>query len=378
MNKKICCVITNRASYTKFKSLLKYLKKDSKINVQIVVASGVILEKYGNLDEVIKKDGFKITEKIHMLLESQTLLSNAKSTGIGVSEFSSCFERIKPDLVILMADRFEVLSAAIAASYQNIKIAHIQGGEDSGNIDQKVRYAVSHLSDFHFPSTKKSYNKLKNIFGANKNIFLSGCPSTDLCKKIEKKNLNQLIKISSLFSGVGEKIDFRKNYVLVMQHPVTDEYGHGYKQIDETMKACLKLNTTIIWFWPNPDSGSSYVSKFLRTKRETLKLKNILFIKNAPPENFLLLLKFSKCIIGNSSAGIRESSYLGVPSVNIGTRQSNRERAKNVLDCNYNSNNILKSIKYQLKKKYKKNNLYGHGNAGYKIFKKIKFILKKI
>ena len=126
MKKKVCCVITNRASYTKFKELCYLLKRDRNITLQIVVASGVILEKYGSLIREIKNDGFRITEIIHMLLESQTLLSNAKSTGIGVSEFSSCFERIKPNLVLLMADRFEILSAAIAASYQNIKIAHIQ------------------------------------------------------------------------------------------------------------------------------------------------------------------------------------------------------------------------------------------------------------
>ena len=169
--KKVCCVITNRASYAKFKSLLIHLKKDKKINLQLVVAAGAFLEKYGRLDNEIKKDGFKISEKIHMLLESQTLLSNAKSTGIGISEFSSCFDRLKPELLVLMADRFEILSAAIAASYQNIKIAHIQGGEVSGNIDQKVRYAVTQLSDYHFPSTKKANQNLVRILNSKKYFF---------------------------------------------------------------------------------------------------------------------------------------------------------------------------------------------------------------
>ena len=375
MKKKVCCVITNRASYTKFKELCYLLKRDRNITLQIVVASGVILEKYGSLIREIKNDGFRITEIIHMLLESQTLLSNAKSTGIGVSEFSSCFERIKPNLVLLMADRFEILSAAIAASYQNIKIAHIQGGEDSGNIDQKVRYAVSHLSDFHFPSTKKSYKKLVNILNNNKNIFYSGCPSIDLCKKIKKKSISNMKKIKSLLVGVGNNIDLRDDYIIVMQHPVTNEYGYGNEQIHETMQACRKINLNVIWFWPNPDSGTSSLSKYIRKKREKLKLEKFLFIKNVSPENFLFLLKFSKCIVGNSSAGIRESSYLGVPAINIGSRQNNRERAKNVVDCDYNSSQIYSLIKKQIQKKYKKSTLYGKGNAARNIFFRIKKIL---
>lgn len=373
--KKVCCVITNRASYAKFKSLLTHLKKDKKINLQLVVAAGAFLEKYGRLDKEIKKDGFKISEKIYMLLESQTLLSNAKSTGIGVSEFSSCFDRLKPELLVLMADRFEVLSAAIAASYQNIKIAHIQGGEVSGNIDQKVRYAVSQLSDYHFPSTRKANQNLVRIFNSKKNIFLTGCPSIDLCKEIDKKSSKEFLKLSKYLTGVGNKVNLKKDYVIVLQHPVTDEYGQGKNQVLKTMNSILKLNLQTIWFWPNPDSGNADISKYLRIFREMNFNDKILFVKNINPQHFLLLLKYSRCIIGNSSAGIRESSYLGTPSVNIGSRQKNRERGKNVIDVNYDQKKILKKIKFQISKKYKKNHLYGSGNAGLKIYKRIKSIL---
>ncbi len=294
MKKKVCCVITNRASYTKFKELCYLLKRDRNITLQIVVASGVILEKYGSLIREIKNDGFRITEIIHMLLESQTLLSNAKSTGIGVSEFSSCFERIKPNLVLLMADRFEILSAAIAASYQNIKIAHIQGGEDSGNIDQKVRYAVSHLSDFHFPSTKKSYKKLVNILNNNKNIFYSGCPSIDLCKKIKKKSISNMKKIKSLLVGVGNNIDLRDDYIIVMQHPVTNEYGYGNEQIHETMQACRKINLNVIWFWPNPDSGTSSLSKYIRKKKRKIKIGKIFIYQKCLSRKLFIFVKIFK------------------------------------------------------------------------------------
>ena len=373
--KKVCCVITNRASYSKFKSLLIHLKKDKKINLQLVVAAGAFLEKYGRLDKEIKKDGFKISEKIHMLLESQTLLSNAKSTGIGISEFSSCFDRIKPDLLVLMADRFEILSAAIAASYQNIRIAHIQGGEVSGNIDQKVRYAVTQLSDYHFPSTKKANQNLVRILNSKKNIFLTGCPSIDLCKEINKKSYKEFLMISNYLIGVGHKVNLKKDYVIVLQHPVTNEYGQGKNQVLKTMNSVLKLNLQTIWFWPNPDSGNADISKFLRRFREMNFKDKILFVKNINPQQFLLLLKYARCIIGNSSAGIRESSFLGTPSVNIGSRQKNRERGKNVISVNYDQKKIFKKIKFQIGKKYKKDNLYGSGNAGLKIYKRIKSIL---
>ena len=373
--KKICCVITNRASYAKFKSLLILLKKDKKIKLQLVIAAGAFLEKYGRLDKEIQRDGFKINEKIHMLLESQTLLSNAKSTGIGISEFSSSFDRLKPDLLILMADRFEILSAAIAASYQNIRIAHVQGGEVSGNIDQKVRYAVSQLSDYHFPSTKKAYQNLVRIFKSKKNIYLTGCPSTDLCEETIKKSYTEFLSLSNYLTGVGHQIDLKKDYVVVLQHPVTDEYGQGKNQVLETMKSILKLNIQTIWFWPNPDSGNADISKYLRIFREENFRNKVFFIKNINPHQFLLLLKHSRCIIGNSSAGIRESSFLGIPSVNIGSRQNNRERGRNVISVGYDHKKILKKIKLQIRKKYKKNNLYGEGNAGLKIYKKIKSIL---
>ena len=368
MKKNIMCVITNRASYAKLKSLLVNLKEKS--NLQIVLAAGALVEKYGDLEIQIKKDGFRIVDKIFMLLDSQTLINNTKSTGIGILEFSNCFYRNNPSLVILMADRFEILSAAIAASYQNIKIAHIQGGENSGNIDQKVRYAVSALSDIHFPSTKKAYEILKRK-ELKKNIFLSGCPSIDLCKKIEKRKLEKLIKIFKNYKGVGQKVDLKKKYILIMYHPVTNEYISIKRQFEIFLNAIKSIEVNKIWFWPNPDSGSHFISNKIRKLREKNKLNNIFFIKNMSPDDFLLLLKYANCIVGNSSAGIRESSYLGTPSINVGSRQQNRETGKNVMNVDYNEKKIIKTIKLQLNKNYKKNTLYGHGNAGKKIAKTI-------
>ena len=367
MSKKIFCVVTNRASYTKLKSLLFLLNK--KFNLQVVLAAGALLEKYGELESEIKKDGFKIIEKIYMLLDAQTLVNNSKSTGIGVVEFSDCFYRHKPSLVILMADRFEILSAAIAASYQNIKIAHLQGGENTGNIDQKVRYSVTALSDFHFTSTKFAFKNLKK-FNDLKNVYFTGCPSIDLCKKVENNSRSKLAAIFKNYRGVGLPVNIMQNYLIIMYHPVTNEYKRISKNFQLFIDRINSIKIPKIWFWPNPDSGSHIISQKIRKLREKNKLPNT-FFKNMKPDDFLLLLKFSSCIIGNSSAGIRESSYFGTPSINLGTRQLNRERGNNVINfenLNFSKKKFQNIIKSQINKNTK-NKLYGEGNAASKIAK---------
>ena len=147
--RKICVVLTARTSYTKIKPILVAFKKDKSIDLQIVLAASALLDKYGNTDKMVTEDDFKINEKVFMTIESESLLNSAKSTGLGIIEFSGVFNRLKPDLVLVMADRFEVISAAISAAYQNIPLGHIQGGEVSGNIDEKVRHAITKLADFH-------------------------------------------------------------------------------------------------------------------------------------------------------------------------------------------------------------------------------------
>ena len=171
--RKICVVITARTSYTKIKPILYHLNKKKSIKLQIVLAASAVLDKYGKVDDIVKNDGFPVDEKIYMLIESESLLNTSKSTGIGIIEFSSAFNRLKPDLVLVMADRFEVISAAISAAYQNIPLAHIQGGEVSGNIDEKVRHAISKLADYHFPSTLRSKKWLIKMGENSENVFHS-------------------------------------------------------------------------------------------------------------------------------------------------------------------------------------------------------------
>lgn len=369
---KIAVVINNRANYARIKSFLINSKNNKKIQIDLILAASSVVEKFGELENIIKKDGLKISKKLYTIIEGDRPVTMAKTTAIEISELSNVFENNRPDFVFAIADRYETLSVAVAASYMNIPLLHLQGGEITGSIDESVRHAISKFANIHFPATNRSKQNLIKMGENPKTIFNVGCPSIDIAKSIERKRktLNSILlkyRFSMQFKISLKNIN---DYIIVVQHPVTTEYSETRYQIRQTIKAISKLNIQTIWLWPNVDSGSDIISKELRIAREKGILENTLFIKNLSAEDFLILLNNSKCIVGNSSVGIRESSYLGVPSVNIGKRQNGREKDKNVLQTNHNSAEIIKSINYQIKKKkYKKSFLYGNGQSGNKIIK---------
>ena len=366
--RKICIVISARPSYARVKSVLREIKKNKNLELILILTASSLLDRYGNLIEVINKDGFKVNYKVHMLVEGGNLLTSAKSTGLSIIELSSLFDRINPDVVLTVADRYETIATAISASYTNIPVGHIQGGEITGSIDEKVRHAVTKLSDLHFASNNIAAKRLLKLGEDPKKVFISGCPSIDLVQEVikSKKEVNK----NFINKGVGKNIDISSDFLVVMQHPVTYEWKNTAKQIKVTLNAIKKINIPVFWFWPNVDAGVDEASKAIRSFRENNNNLKIKFLKNMPPEDFLALIKRSLCLIGNSSVGIRESSYLGVPVVNIGTRQTGRDRGKNVIDCDYNSIEIEKAIKRQIKHgKYKKNTLYGNGQSGKSISK---------
>ena len=370
IKKKICVVINNRANYARIKSVLIAIKKNDKLELQIVLGSSAILNRYGAVSNIIKKDGFKINHIVYTLVEGENLLTMSKSTGLSIIEFSTAFDQLKPDIVLVVADRYETLAAGIAASYMNIVLAHTQGGEVTGSIDESVRHATTKLAHIHFPA---SLNAKKNIIkmGENpKKVYLVGCPSLDLIKK-NQLDIDENFKKKYSKYGVGElKIDFNKPYIVILQHPVTTEYEHIKKNIEQTIQAALKIQQQIVWLWPNVDAGSDIVSKSIRRVREEQKPKNIRWQKNYNPEDYLKLIYNSSCLVGNSSSAIREGAFLGIPAVNIGNRQHNREHGKNIIHVDYNSKNILKAISIQIKKKkYSRNKIFGDGKAGERIGK---------
>lgn len=365
--KKICVVVTARPSYSRIKTALTAIKCHPELKLQLVIAGSALLGRYGNAVDFIENDGFEITEKVFMVLEGENPTSMAKTTGLGVMELANVFYKLQPDAVITIADRFETIATSIAASYQNIPLIHIQGGEVTGNIDEKVRHANTKLADLHLVASKEAKERVIKMGEDPTTVFNPGCPSIDLAEEILKSpnlDFNPIEK----YGGVGEKIDWKSGYLVVMQHPVTTEYNSAKEDVLKTLHAVNELNIPTFWFWPNVDAGSDGTSNGIRTFRELEKPKNIHFFKNMEPNDFLRLLINSKCLIGNSSVGIRECSYLGVPTVNIGSRQNRRQRGSNIVDVTYDKDLIKEAIMERMNSTtISKETIYGDGNAGVRI-----------
>ena len=365
--RKICVVVTARPSYSRIKTALKAIQGHPALELQLVVAASALLERYGSAVNFIEKDGFQIAAKVFNVLEGENLTAAAKTTGIGILELSSVFENLRPDIVVTIADRFETIATAISAAYMNIPLAHIQGGEVTGNIDEKVRHSITKLADYHFVASSDALKRVLKLGENPEFVFNTGCPSIDIAKEVLEDS-KQLFDVFDKYMGSGKKLNLNNGYVVVMQHPVTTEYNQSRQHIETTLDALSEIKKPVLWFWPNVDAGADGTSKGIRVFREFKDTSNFHFFKNMESDDFLILLNHANCLVGNSSAGIRECSYLGVPVVNIGTRQAGRERGLNVIDCNYENVEILNAINFQIQKgKYQSDKIYGDGASGYKI-----------
>lgn len=363
--RKVCVVIASRANYGRIKSVLLAIAQHSALELQIIVGASALLHRFGNVIDVIRRDGFEPNASIYSIVEGENLTTMAKSTGMGILELATQFENLSPDIVLTVADRFETMSTAIAASYMNIALAHTQGGEVTGSIDESVRHAISKLAHLHFPATHLAEQRLLKMGEEPERIRMTGCPAIDAIHGID---LSISPETFAGYGGVGATIDPSKPYIVVLQHPVTTEYGSGFQQINQTLAAVSKLRMQTVWLWPNVDAGSDDISKGLRMYREKERPDYMQFFKNFSVEDYARLISNASCLIGNSSSGIREGAYLGTPVVNIGSRQQGRERAANVVDVGYDANEIYTQIKRQIVHgRYMSDRLYGDGNAGVRI-----------
>jgi len=362
--KNVCVVVTSRASYARIKSLLSAIQGHDSLRLQLVVAASALLHRYGSVVDVIESDGFKPNATVHVVIEGTSPETMAASTGLAIIQLSSKFQDLKPDVVLTIADRYETMATAIAASYMNIPLAHTQGGEVTGSIDDGVRNAVSRLAQLHLVSTDQSRSRLIQMGEDPTHVKLTGCPSIDLIANTSLDTDGLLDQ----YGGVGLEVDLTQPYLVVLQHPVTTEYEHAFDQIAATLEAIKGLKIPTIWFWPNVDAGSDEISKGLRRFREQTRPDYVHFYRNFTPEDFVRLIANCACLVGNSSAAIREGSFLGTPAVNIGTRQHGRERGDNVIDVQPKPPDIITAIKTQLAHgRYHRSSLYGDGKAGRRI-----------
>jgi len=366
--RKVCVVITARPSYARIRSLLHAVREHKDLELQLVVAASALLDRYGSADKVIENEGFHIDRRVYMIVEGENPVTSAKSTGLGVTELATVFDNLQPDYVVTIADRFETMATAIAASYMHIPLVHVQGGEVTGSIDEKVRHAITKLADIHCVSGEQAAQRVIKMGEDPQQVYITGCPSIDLAMQACENQTETLDHIAEQLGGVGANVDLSRPYIIVMQHPVTTEYNQARSHIEQTLQAIQECQIPTLWFWPNVDAGSDGTSKGIRAFRENNETNHIHFVKNLPPENFIQLLNRSQCIVGNSSVGIRESTFIGAPSVNIGSRQNGRDRGENVIDVTYNSEEIKNALLAQIRHgKYTSNPLYGNGQAGTRI-----------
>jgi len=371
MKRRICVLVTARPSYARIKSALKAIDTHPDLELQLVVAASALLDRYGSAFRVMEHDGFDIKARVYMVLEGENLVTSAKSTGLGLVELATVFDNLRPHAVVTVADRYETLATAVAASYMNLPVVHVQGGEVTGSIDEKVRHAVTKLSNLHLVSTQKARDRVIRLGEDPETVVVTGCPSIDLASDVLRSPAMDFDPFQK-YGGVGAKVDLSNGYLVVMQHPVTTEYDEALHQVDETLYAIRQLGLPTLWFWPNVDAGSDGTSKGIRMFREREGPSNIHLFRNMYPEDFLRLLVHSSGIVGNSSVAIRECSFLGVPAVNIGSRQHGRERGANVIDVDHDRAQIVGAVQRHLKgARPKRDTTYGDGQAGTRIAREL-------
>ncbi|MDS4016563.1 MAG: UDP-N-acetylglucosamine 2-epimerase [Candidatus Accumulibacter sp.] len=366
MKRKICVVVASRANYGRVKYLMRAVQSHPDLELQVIVGASTLLERFGKAINVIKADGFTPVRSIHYVIEGETLATQAKSTGLGIVELSSAFEDLQPDMVVTVADRFETMATAIAATYLNIPLVHLQGGEVSGNIDDRVRHAITKLADLHFVASELSAQRVVSMGENPRYVFNYGCPAMDILANEDMSISNEQM---SRYLGVGRPIDWSKPYVLMIQHPVTTSYGHGFEEVSQTLQALKSIpDIQKVVMWPNVDAGSDDVSKGIRHFREFNMNEPIYYYKNFSPEDYARVLNNALCCVGNSSSFIREAAYLGVPSVIVGDRQQGREHGRNVVFASYDRDHIAAQVRAQVDHgRYEPDYLFGRGDAGQRI-----------
>lgn len=363
--RRICLVIGSRANWGRLKAVAEAIRAHPQLELQLVVGASALLDRYGCID-VIERDGWQIDERIYAVVEGDTPACMSRTMGLFATQISNTLERLKPDVVLIHGDRFEMLGVASAVAYQNIPLSHTEGGEHTGSIDDKVRHAITQLADIHFPVTVTAGKHITRLRPSCKHVYVVGSTALDAIADIDLTVVPDLI---SKHRGVGAAIDPTKPYLVALLHPNTCEYGESTEQAQTILEAVKATHLPCVWLWPNVDSGSDAISSVYRRFREADNdMTPFHFVKNMSPEDYARLLNNCVCLVGNTSSGIKEGAFMGVPYALIGNRQQGREVGRNVKRVGFDAEEINRTICEQvLHGKYKRDKRFGDGTAGKKI-----------
>lgn len=362
--RKVAVVTGTRAEYGILKPVLRAIKSHPRLNLILIVTGMHLSKEFGYTIKEIIKDGFKIDAKVEMLHKEDTRAAMAKSIGKCVIKMTEVLEKTKPDLLVLLGDRAEMLAGAVAASYMGIPIAHLHGGEVSGSIDDSIRHAITKLAHIHFPATQRSAERIIKMGEDPSRVFVVGAPALDT---ILNEKLPEPAELSRKYG-----VDLSKPILLVLQHSVVTECEDAADQIKETLEAIVELKHQTILIYPNADAGGRRMVKVIKKYEKYPFIKSF---KSLPYKDYLGLMSVASVMIGNSSSGIIEAPSFHLPVVNIGSRQNGRERSTNVIDVGYDRKKIIKAVEKALyDEEFRKNvrkckNPYGDGKAGERIAK---------
>ncbi len=370
--RKVCVVLVDRANYGRLKPVMQAIGARPGLELQVLAAGTMVLERFDQPVKVVRADGFPVDGEVYIELEGSTPATMAKSVGFGVVEFASELQRLKPDVVLVIGDRYEALAAAIAAAYMNIPILHIQGGEVSGSIDESARHAITKLSHFHYPSTQRAREYLIRMGERPDTILGVGCPSGDLARMLDMRLDPEVINAR----GHGAVIDTAKPFLLVVFHPTTTEYGGERAQMSALLDGINGIRMQTLLLWPNIDAGADHISKAIREFRTLREADWLRTITNLTPENYLRVLGGAACALGNSSSFVRDAGYFGTPIVLVGNRQRHRERDVHVTQVPPTAAAVAAALRDQLGRgRYAPSKLYGDGFVAARIAEQLELLV---
>ena len=360
--RKICFPITSRAYYGRSQLLIKKLHAHPDLDLDLMLGGSILLDKFSrHIAADIEAEGFNIAASLFNVIEGGNHVAMAKTACLTGLEFSNSLYTASPDVVVICGDRFEQLAIAMAAAYLNITIAHIEGGDVTGSIDESVRHAITKLAHLHFVTNEDAHWRVLAMGEDPAYVFNTGSLDVELAAHVRTTITNE--QVNAL--GVGHDVDIEQPFLMVVQHPVTTEASNR-EHLETTLKVVSSFELPTIWFWPNPDAGTGEMADSLRHMREEHPelTSHMRFITNVPANDFVALLAHASCLVGNSSAGIKECSFLGTPVVNIGARQQGRLSAEHVTHVGYDAAEIAAGIASQLAHgRYEPSHIYFKANT---------------
>ena len=360
--RRICFPMTSRAYYGRSQLLLRKLHQHPAVELELMLGGSILLDKYSrHIADDIRDGGFTISASLFNVIEGGNHVAMAKTACLTALEVTNSLYTADPDVVIICGDRFEQLAIAMAAAYLNKTIAHIEGGDLTGSIDESVRHAITKLAHIHFVTNEDARRRVLAMGEDPKYVFNTGSLDVERAACVEGDITTQ--ELSAY--GVGHDVDVTKPFLTVIQHPVTTESSNR-QHLETTFRGLAALDMPIVWFWPNPDAGTAEMAETLRHFREhhEAATEKMRFITNVPADQFVALLKRTSCVVGNSSAGIKECSFLGTPVVDIGGRQQGRLSADNVVRAGYSAEEVRAAVTSQLAHgRYAPSHIYFKPNA---------------